>query len=590
MIDTLPREVIDHVLHYLLLYQYYTKTASGEDLTGYSRLDPCNYMINYPELLALAHTCKYLQTVVYATVFKAWECHAKDYSFGILRYIGAYGKRRLSGKESELSDFRERQRCCFFPRVPDADEFDYTMYPEWRDFLLPATFKPQFHVIAGYKDMIPDALRHVQYLSLSFNSKNVPHSKRLANCIPKMTLLKEVTLNLNSPRWSFRGGTTFVHFTKSFASVIHQIKTHYNPLIVHTYLKLKFCNEKDLHKYLTRFHKSWRQWKNLAVETFMIDIESSEYSFPKKFCKMLGKLVHLKSFSLYIGDKSKPFESTVYITDPMEIVKWVTMLPKLQDFFVRHPYRKPTASRTTFSQFLLQEKRAFPSNIQKLSWPIFNADLFKFYNNFDSITVLEAFDTPSLETINVSIPPLPSLQTLTLDRCDWIHFEPLLEHCVDHSPCLERLVIRACEGDLTEAKAPKLLARIKRVELYQFSSLDPEGVKTNFRFRMIVRNAPRLEHLSYYYPADSANGLPWEWFEEHIRNNGTLLKTIHFRPSIEPYNCSCSLEKWYELKNIQDFAPNTPGGILEQVVSGSMSDFFILDVQQLLKKIGLCAR
>lgn len=283
MIHTLPREVIERIVHYLLLLRYEMKTVSRQAPVGYSSLRTWNQITNYPDLMPLAHTSQRLKAMVYSIIFKTWSCHPKDYSLGYLDYLIEYCKRRLTAQE-----FRARDRwgddyympSDYLPRNPNRGEDAASFPSEWHSSLMNPPCGPQFFIVAGYKDIPTDALQHVQHLILAFNAQTVPHSKRLAKCLPKMKSLKEVTLNLNSPYCERR---TFVGFTKGFASVIHQIRTHDNPLIVHTFLKLKFPFERVLHKYLARFQKSWRQWKKLKPSSLKWAKVCT--AFPKSFAK-----------------------------------------------------------------------------------------------------------------------------------------------------------------------------------------------------------------------------------------------------------------------------------------------------------------
>lgn len=171
MIDKLPNGIINHILYHLLLFQF-------EEPANYFELKVWNEITIYPDLLALSRTCKSLKTVVYSTVFKAWACNPEDYSIGTLNYIYLYDKRLMIKQERLVWNPSAQQKYYFFfLRMADRDKMNDSFYLECHNLLMHSTYRPQFYVVAGYKDIISDALQHVQHLSLSFNSISVLHSK-----------------------------------------------------------------------------------------------------------------------------------------------------------------------------------------------------------------------------------------------------------------------------------------------------------------------------------------------------------------------------------------------------------------------------
>lgn len=281
-----------------------------------------------------------------------------------------------------------------------------------------------------------------------------------------------------------------------------------------------------------------------------------------------------------------PSKSECHITDPFDIIKLVTTLPNLEDISLCYPYyktedRQSTKAKEAFSRLLFEKKRgAFPSSVQRLSWPIFSNGLFKLYNNIDSITVFDAFGTPGFDSSPLAIPPFPTLSTLALNQCTWSHIEPLFEQCVDTSPRLVNL-IRDLEGNVPPTKLPKLLARFTRVELFHKAHRPQPDCRSKLTFQMIIQNAPHLRHFLYYHPYDGSYGMPWNWFEQHVLKVDTYLKTIEFWPEYT------RLEKWCKLQRMQDFVANPYSlrSILEKVVCGTNLPNFVVDVSLLLKKV-----
>lgn len=596
MIHTLPTELVGHILHYLLLLREEAKTSTGKAPVGYSRLETWTEIKNYPDLLALAHTCKRLKELVYPVVFKSWVCYPMERSDKYLEYIWRYGTRELTYEE----DYRAKDACYsgpgsyFLPRRSIYDFNTRSLCAEWYSSLMNFSWKPAFYIVASYKEMISDALQYVQHLNLSFNPRGVPHSKRLAKCLPKMRSLKEVTLNVLNPLYYMDTNVRYaVPITNSFASVIHQIKTHYNSLKVHTYLNLEHFSENELHRFLAKFHKSWRQWQNLVIETVMIEMVDFEFSLPRKFCKMLARLVHLKRISIYSVSRSEHGSPESKTFGPAQAAVLITNLSKLQELSVCC-YRCPSDCGET-AKPLVEKKRSVPPNLYKLSWPVSNIDSFKSYDNFDCITFFEAFGCRCDCPAQVSwLPVFRNLKTLALIQCKWTHIETILDHFVTTSPQMENLIIRDSDGNVPcESKLPSYFSRIKRMEFYHCDMKTDFAHDSNFSFQIVVANARQMRHLIYHHAEDGLNGLPWHWLESHILEQGTSLETIQFRPKLHFQNLPewnsikpRPLDTWCKLQNIKDYVeePYSFRGILEHVVTGVLNETFILDVQLLLKR------
>lgn len=124
--------------------------------------------------------------------------------------------------------------------------------------------------------MNPNGLQYVQYLSLTFNECNTRHDDHLSQCIPNMTSLKEVTLNLDAPVVPDQGLNQSFVDTDDFANVISLLKHCTKTLTVHTYLRLFFHKKRDLFTYFHRFENEWRHWRSLNIETLIIDIGQSQ--------------------------------------------------------------------------------------------------------------------------------------------------------------------------------------------------------------------------------------------------------------------------------------------------------------------------
>lgn len=568
MIDTLPLEIIDRILHYLLLAKFNEAIVPA----GYYNLKTWTKIENNSDLLALGQTCEHLKAIVYPVAFRNWGCQLEEdnpmYSERVREY----------NPDNKL-------RPCFLPPLPDANR--PILFAEDFSSLLNPACKLRLYFIAGYKDILPDALQHVQHLFLSFHKTTVEHNKKLAMCLHKMKTLKEVTLDLRNPA-PYTALTRVTRYTKDFASVIRQIKTHCNLLVVHTYMKLSFHEKYAMQKFWIKFRTSWCQWENLKIESLMIEIDwayKGEYVLSKKFRQTLGKLIHLKTFSIHFKGKLKPFESTSHLTDPFLIVKPVLALPKLQQFYVCYCC-SANEQLTTLPVSLPKKKPAFPTNVHKLSWPICRPDLFKSYDTFDSITFFEAIGHNTCYYSSKTIlPQFRNLETLVLTSCQGYEVEKIWEHCVNNSTCLENIVIQNCYGIHSEAKVSKLLACIKRVEIHHPLSDHPGLFFANLDFQMVIQHAPQLRHFIYNHSRDIYNiwAIPWDWFELHIWRNGTQLETIQFWPRDHYSEWNDALDEW-PLQKVEGYA--APKYSLKGIFGDvTYSNTVILDVQALLKKL-----
>lgn len=381
MIHALPREIVEHILYYLLARGYEATGASGNPTSGYVNLGTWNEMQNYSDVMALADTCTSLKYIVYSVIFKAWACHTEEKSNTFL--LSMNNKLKSGTTKVWINHWPVRRYSGYFlPKLPEKNNSRYYFYTEYFSSLLNPKCKPTFYIVAGYPEMIYDALQHVQHLNLSFDITAVPHSKQLSKVLPKMKALKEVTLwlVLIHRQYGIDSKRTCVHFKKDSAFVIDQIKSHSTTLTVHTYLRLHFECEESLRKFLTKFQRDWRHWKDLTIETLQIEVEDFEYSFPRKFCKMLGKLRHLKRFSInYLGmwDHS---QSTFYTSSSVQIVEWLRKLPKLEDISLCCRCFKPAYFRGIKSEVasLLEKvkKNAPPSNFYKLSYRVSSSEIW----------------------------------------------------------------------------------------------------------------------------------------------------------------------------------------------------------------------
>lgn len=223
-------------------------------VTGLVNLHAWNEITDYPDIMALAHTCKHLKSTIYPIIFKAWACYSKDSSSDNLSNLSKNQLRKLA-KKNALP--KKDSACYFLPKVPERCR-KTNFHPDTFASLLGPTLSPRFYIVRGDKHMIPDALSHVQYLSIPFIEGVKPCSDWLSTYLPQMRALKDVTICLTTPLtteklWDRYG----IDVAEDFSRVIRLLSHHDSALTVHTYLRLLFNEKEWCLKYFKRFENEW---------------------------------------------------------------------------------------------------------------------------------------------------------------------------------------------------------------------------------------------------------------------------------------------------------------------------------------------
>lgn len=578
MLDRLPSEIVQHILNYLLILRYEKYTGSSNSHAGFVNLRTWNEISNFSDILSLAHTCRYIKLITYPVIFKAWAHVDEEYGAFMNKQNGIVCHKGIPFFYSGI-----RWACFFLPRVRYSDYqllYTYKRFrPEQLKSLLNPTCKPRFY-IAG-SDMLSGALQYIQHLSLSFNGSRVAYSEWLPDYLFKMKALKEVTINMEG---TFPKGAS-VDLVKDFELVIELLRNHHDTLIVHTHMKLWFKDEHILCEYLENFQNSWRQWQSLVIETLAIEVRAFEYSIPETFSKMIGKLGHLKRFSIDIADAGKYCKSlNSKYNDP--ISKRLVLLPNLEELSIR--LRCPRCRKSPKNELRTPpkkeyKKQPFPPRIHKLSWSAGIDDFFLRFENFDAVTFFEVYQPKCACFIPVKLPSFHKLETLVCTDCSWNRVETTINHCKGCSPYLVNLIIRNANGTVPEAKLQVILADITHMEIYQGQ------MSSKITFEMVVQNADSLCHLIYHDLSYKSKGIPWVWFEKHIYSMGTKIKTVQFCHSSRDFmpKTPGAWLKYHKIKTFGRKQPRGYTGILDEIVCGSRNDTFILDVPKLLQKLNM---
>lgn len=509
---------------------------------------------------------------------------------------------------------RSNQDDYFLPRLHCQHHYPPTRdyFPD--DFFSPYTtsFRPQFYIVRGYKEMMPFALQYVQHLSLTFNEATVAHHGWLSKYSPGMISLKDVTFNLNGPIETEQGVYQSFVDTEDFGSVIRLLKDRPGTLIVHTYLRLFFNQKSHLYTYLKRFENEWRQWRNLNIETLMIDLAHAQNAFPRPFCEMLKELTHLKRFSIDAAcDLSNSHFGQGDIFNggdcgSTKVGEWLKDLPSLEELslfplcyeYTEEEILEEAPLRPLLIENGLEEEDlkqplvpmsvqenarwGIPPNVRKLAMPICRLDLRASFEKFDTATYLELVRYFSVSPFRLR-PAFRNLKTLafngTLD-------EDLLDHFVTLNPGLVNLIFRNCYGSISEENLPRLWENITHMEVYQH---DKPPSKSLY-FETIIENTFKLKTLIYDFPLDGNYGLPFNWFQRHISDYSTTLETIQFRPDYEDRSLKMTWARdWCDIQEIDLFSPQVSPKkhkeIIREAVYGTPNSTLILDVTVLASKL-----
>lgn len=559
MLNTLPIEIIEHIVHYLLLLQYQKDIGYYESRSGYINLRTWNEISNYTDLMALAHTCKRFQSAVYPTLFKTLAC-CNGYVY-------------KDANEKPENEKRRKGRH-FLPKV------QYVLYEsnhrrKTNDYLEKhnsvitlGNSKPQFYMIGGQSDMAPSILHHIQHLSLSFTNNNVDHRKWVAELLPTMNALKEVTLNCDEVKLGPKVDLVVEETYLGFSAILHQLKNHDNKLMLHIYVSIGDDSQQEPD--LASSEEQWSDWKGLHIETLEILLESGS-KLPIAFCNILGEIKCLKRLTIYC-------RHLFQIHCKLEIGPWLKSMTGLQDLSSNCGYyaRNRVIGKTQVPQEL-------PPSLHRLEWDPF---LLGIFTSFDSITHFEAIRDPFSSTDpNTSIlkfPVMQSLKTLVLNNFPQDQVVAMLEHFVDSSPDLVNLVLRECtDWDLTD-KELLHLASFEHLELYQ------ESNPATLTFKMVIENAPKLRRFIYDCDDLTKPEIPWPWFEEYLYTTQTCLEYVQFRPVFpdKSWPVVRNLDQWCRIQKHMAYGATARNyrGILDEVVEGNENDTLILDVQKLVKK------
>lgn len=193
MIHTLPPEVLQLIINYLMAVPKRRLREELENSLSYSYLGSWNFIQHPENLFNLAHTCRYLKSIVYSEIFKTWICYE-----GMREPKSALGYcwDHCSCKQTYNERSCRSQPAHFMPMVPEFD-VSALQYGE-PSYILNIPKKPKFYLYpTGRNNASMDSLQYIQHLCLGFNGLSKTYCPWLAPLLSKMTCLQELTLVLN---------------------------------------------------------------------------------------------------------------------------------------------------------------------------------------------------------------------------------------------------------------------------------------------------------------------------------------------------------------------------------------------------------
>lgn len=469
-----------------------------------------------------------------------------------------------------------------------------------------ANYKPDFYFAAGYRNMSVDALKCVQHLSLLFNSTNAPHQPWFERFLPKMSSLKEVTLSLDGAPDSLASSDGFNAIQKKdFKFVLEQLASHSKPLRIHTFLRLYFSESYDLDSHLEMFTTVWSKWKELNIETLLVETGDSEYRLGNKLVQVFDSVPSIRKFGFRSvnlhryeiqdydsDDDSEQGSDLDFDMDPddgsltfgrrgdrsgLELV--IAKLSNLEELEINGIF--PDAERDYYVKW------PAGSALRSLAVTPGYVSCSTKFEDFDS---LRQYDHELSDNFT-ELPTFRNLDTLTLRKSDLYRSNPAgpkLEKCLEHfttfNTKLVNLIVHDCKQEIQDKLLRRYLARIQRLEVYS---------SRGWKFESIVTQAPRLRHLVYETSYSSQeDGIPLAYLINALLGGkvGKDLKTIQFKAKIDTHRpqadfslkplmwAAAQLPDHWPLEAIQSF--------VGRVVNKPKNMTFILDVPALLK----CAR
>lgn len=482
MIHALPPEIISIIVHYVQINSADKRYINYQRSGGLHAWNNC-----CPEkLLSLAHTCKYLKSVLYPLIFRYFACYKLNYD----------SENIPEGPILSRLDYLDENNMyvtCFLP-PRQSRYYSHGYMPDQFDSSISSRQTPQFY-LSGLMCIATDAHKYIQHLGLVFDEASKPYYPWLGPLLSMMSSLQDVTLNFSYfekvSQMNSLGGFDFT----DALYVVEQLLRRKNTIRVHLLVKLFHETPDDKHKYFRDFIRVVASMTRLKLETVIIHTSTSDYKFPLSFCQLLGQMNCLKRFIVKpeyrVFSEGRPGDQDYHsITD---LTRWLGGLSNLEEI--------------TLDSLLQKDVRESAVETWNLSSPLKNicmplSRLLR-CNNESMITSVTQLHV-HFPWKGTDLPVFFNLTTLVLSStCHHDDLEVALLQFSKRSPLLANLVFLDCSivGEMNLGLTAAL-AKIRQVEIYN-SDID---------FKQVIKHAPCLRRLVYDPSPWIGCNIPFKWF------------------------------------------------------------------------------
>lgn len=469
MLDTLPPEILQLIVHELAILPQFRKYATKALLdaatdtyapvlacVGYTSFFPWYFAQEPHDLRNLSHTNKRLQSIVHHILYRNLA-FSEEFGFSL------HGFSNYNGHG--------------FPNTTFSVQAQNTVYNSG---------KKQLVFQADRRGLPKSALQHVRLLCLS--SYAFPYHPWLTKMTHHMSHLEEVIFFVDSSSYENHENELTKWHIANIAYVFDVIAQLKNRPRVHAHFMVrKIDSVKD---FFSAFEIDWVDFKTLNIEMLSISFQDVKVSFPAPFLDMIKSITSLKSLGLYYLQKNNEKPAVKSELDPFshDLASTLSSWPNLEHFstnFQGDILNLEMASRLT----------ALTSNGSRLAQPI-SLEIGA------NVTNLEIRYRENI-TQNI-VSKLHKLTTFSLvggKNCG-----KLLAHIVNSNPNLVNMSLVHCS--VSPNMAPLLFSKLHRLFVFGRESIS---------LQVILLAAPRLRRL-VYSPEAITRIYPLEWLVRVVAN------------------------------------------------------------------------
>lgn len=384
-----------------------------------------------------------------------------------------------------------------------------------------------------------------------------------------------------------------------FQFVLEHLSNHSKPLKIHTFLRLYFSDLYDLGAHLDKFDSCWSKWKELNIETLLVETADADYKLGSKLVRVFDSVSTIKKFGLRSVNlqryKLQEDELGFELEEDSEIDSGDGSRLGDQtgvDQIIAKLVKLPSLEKPEISGMFPDTGRGYyvwwpaGTSLRSLSAPSGYVKCSTKFEDFDSVKKYEHRKSSRF----TKLPTFRNLETLKLDRFDSEKYDiypsaPKLAKCLENfttfNTKLVNLVVQDCEQGGPDKLLRRYLSRIQRLELY-FS----EG----WKFESVITNTPRLGHLVY----DNSykryeDGLPLAFLVPALLEGKVSkdLKTIQFKASAATHRPRADVSlrglRWAAAQLPDHWPPEAIKTFVGKVVNKPKNMTLIIDVPALMQ-------